>query len=251
MHFSPAFCYLVPFPLILSGMFITSTSYIKDMVKSNCTMDSWDLQLRPFATCAHTTDVEHNICWFVSGLCRKQVSLFRSCGKKGTVMLIGPLIEALRYHSVHLLNLPQNSTIVQIFLIRDHRTSSTNAWRHTDIYKLHILKFLILFCNYGILDNALYSSECIASDDRMIFSLWLCSPIQALAASMKLFVSLQLLDLGQSVVILGRVISSSQGLYLHTNTEKRTQNTNTKHPSPEWDSNPRSRRPCERRQFMP
>jgi hypothetical protein len=36
---------------------------------------------------------------------------------------------------------------------------------------------------------------------------------------MKLSVSLQLLDLGQSVGLLGRVISSSQGLYLYTNTE--------------------------------
>jgi hypothetical protein len=31
------------------------------------------------------------------------------------------------------------------------------------------------------------------------------------------------------------VISSSQGLYLYTNTKKRT-HTNTKHPCPEWDS---------------
>jgi hypothetical protein len=46
---------------------------------------------------------------------------------------------------------------------------------------------------------------------------------------MKLSVSLQLLDLGQSVRLLGRVISSSQGLYLYTNTEKRAHNTNTKH----------------------
>jgi hypothetical protein len=63
--------------------------------------------------------------------------------------------------------------------------------------------------------------------------LWLYSPIQALAASMKLCVSLQLLDLGQSVGLLGRVISSSQGLYLYTNTEKRIHNINTKHPCPE------------------
>jgi hypothetical protein len=54
---------------------------------------------------------------------------------------------------------------------------------------------------------------------------------------------LQLLDLGQPVGLLGRVISSSQGLYLYTNTEKRTHNTNTKHQCPEWDSNPRSWRP--------
>jgi hypothetical protein len=90
------------------------------------------------------------------------------------------------------------------------------------------------------------------SSARIFFPpLWLYRPIQTLAASMKLSVSLQLLDLGQSVGLLGRVISSSQGLYLYTNTEKRTHNTNTKHPCPEWDSNSRSRRPRERRQFMP
>jgi hypothetical protein len=59
-----------------------------------------------------------------------------------------------------------------------------------------------------------------------------------------------LLDLSHSVGLLCRVISSSQGLFLYTNTEKRTY-TNTKHPCPEWDSNPRSRLPSERRQYMP
>jgi hypothetical protein len=38
-------------------------------------------------------------------------------------------------------------------------------------------------------------------------------------------VSLQLLDLGQSVGLLGLVISSSRGLYLYTFTEKRTHKT--------------------------
>jgi hypothetical protein len=37
---------------------------------------------------------------------------------------------------------------------------------------------------------------------------------------MKISVPLQLLDLGQSLGLLGRVISSSQGLYLYKNTEK-------------------------------
>jgi hypothetical protein len=81
-------------------------------------------------------------------------------------------------------------------------------------------------------------------------SLWLYSPIHALAASMKLSVSLQLLDLEQLAGLLGRVISSSQGFYLYTNTE-RTHNTNTKHPCPEWDSNPRPRSLREQRQLMP
>jgi hypothetical protein len=65
-----------------------------------------------------------------------------------------------------------------------------------------------------------------------VFFFWLYNPIQALAASMKLSISLQLLDLGLSIG-LGRVIRSSQGLYLYINTEKLTYNTNTKHPCPE------------------
>jgi hypothetical protein len=75
---------------------------------------------------------------------------------------------------------------------------------------------------------------------------WLYSLIQALAASMKLSVSLQLLDLGQSVGLLGWVINSSTGLYLYKNTEKRTH----RHQRLDWE-NPRSQRPSERRQFMP
>jgi hypothetical protein len=65
-----------------------------------------------------------------------------------------------------------------------------------------------------------------------LFFLRRYSPGQALAASMKLSVSLQLLDLG----LLVRVINSSQGHYLHTNTEKRNHNANTKHLCPDWAS---------------
>jgi hypothetical protein len=61
-----------------------------------------------------------------------------------------------------------------------------------------------------------------------------------------------LLDLSHSVGLLGRVISSSQGLYLYTITKKCTHtHTNSTHPCPDWDSNPRSRLPNERRQCMP
>jgi hypothetical protein len=61
----------------------------------------------------------------------------------------------------------------------------------------------------------------ISRTSLTIFFLWLYSPTQALAASMKLSVSLQLLDLRESAGLLGWVISSSQGLCLYTNTEKR------------------------------
>jgi hypothetical protein len=63
---------------------------------------------------------------------------------------------------------------------------------------------------------------------------------------------ISLLIILQTVGLLGRVISSSQGLYLCTNTERRTHiRKHYKHPCPEWDSNPRSRLPSERRQCMP
>jgi hypothetical protein len=56
------------------------------------------------------------------------------------------------------------------------------------------------------------------------------------------------LDLRQSEGLLGRVISSSQGLSTCTQTQKNAHiytfiHTNTKHPCPEWDSNPRFRLP--------
>jgi hypothetical protein len=50
--------------------------------------------------------------------------------------------------------------------------------------------------------------------------------------------------------LLGRVINPSQGRYLHTGQQKQNKRTH-KHPCLEWDSNPRSQRSRERRQFMP
>jgi hypothetical protein len=74
---------------------------------------------------------------------------------------------------------------------------------------------------------ALDRAASVISWTAIFFPLWLYSPIQVLTASMILSVSLQLLDLGQSVGFLGRVISSSQGLHLYTNTVKRTHSTHT------------------------
>jgi hypothetical protein len=50
----------------------------------------------------------------------------------------------------------------------------------------------------------------------LLFPFWL--PLEHLA-SMKLSVSLQFFNLGQSVGLLGRVISSSQDLYVHGTTQ--------------------------------
>jgi hypothetical protein len=59
------------------------------------------------------------------------------------------------------------------------------------------------------------------------------------------------LDLRYSVGLLGRVISSSQGLSTCTQTQKNAHtHRDTKHPCLVWDSNPRSRLPSERRQYI-
>jgi hypothetical protein len=105
--------------------------------------------------------------------------------------------------------------------------------------------------NYSFYYIILYYIKIVHSFSPVnYFFLWLYSSVWALAASTKLSTSLQLLDLGESVWLLGRVIISSQGLYLYINTENRTHNSNTEHPSPGWDSNQRSQCPRERRQFM-
>jgi hypothetical protein len=62
----------------------------------------------------------------------------------------------------------------------------------------------------------------------------------------------QFLDLSQAAVLLGRVISSSQCLYLNTREDKhRKKRTHIKHPYPRRNSNPQSRPPSDRRLFMP
>jgi hypothetical protein len=65
--------------------------------------------------------------------------------------------------------------------------------------------------------NVVYISvfTCTMNDTVLINFFFPCgstAQFRALAASMKLSVSFRLLDLGQSAVLLGWVISSSQGL---------------------------------------
>jgi hypothetical protein len=55
----------------------------------------------------------------------------------------------------------------------------------------------------------------------------------------------------QTVGLLGRVINQSQGRYLYTAQHKHRINAHINIHALEWDSNPRSQRSSERRQFMP
>jgi hypothetical protein len=102
-------------------------------------------------------------------------------------------------------------------------------------YAFHISKkstryCIIAFpCSYLCLGNSIsrYSGwEHKVTAKILLSPLWLYSPIQASAASIKLSVSLQILDLGQSVGLLGRVISSSQGSAC-TQTQKNEHTTQT------------------------
>jgi hypothetical protein len=79
----------------------------------------------------------------------------------------------------------------------------------------------------------------------MFFFQWLFQPVQGpgLLFSSVIFFT-------QTAGLLGRVISSSQGRYLNTEQHKYRINAH-RHPCLEWDSNPRSQRSSERRQFMP
>jgi hypothetical protein len=67
---------------------------------------------------------------------------------------------------------------------------------------------------------------------------------------MKLSVSLRILNLGQSVGLLGRVISSSQDLYLHITSQTYNKRTHA-YKRLKYESNLRSRHESELRPFMP
>jgi hypothetical protein len=87
---------------------------------------------------------------------------------------------------------------------------------------------------------------CLVSYVHPIVQQWLCSPLLGPG----LFFSFVIFFLTQSVGLLGRVISPSQGPYLHTEQHKHRINSH-RHLCLEWDSNPRSQRSIERKQFVP
>jgi hypothetical protein len=76
---------------------------------------------------------------------------------------------------------------------------------------------------------------------------FLLLPLWSIGHSWNASFHFSFLILRQSVGLLGRGISSSQGRYL----QHRHGINADKHPCVEWDSNPRSQRSSERRQFMP
>jgi hypothetical protein len=119
-----------------------------------------------------------------------------------------------------------------------------------------ILKYLTAhetwYERYSIL--FIYLSICLSLYLSIYLSTYLSIYIYIYLWLYRLFVEpwplFQFLNLfTQTVCLLGRVISSSQGHYLNTGQHKHRINAN-RHPCLEWNSNPHSQRSRERRQIM-
>jgi hypothetical protein len=121
---------------------------------------------------------------------------------------------------------------------------SNYTWRRIQVMKLLIMQFSPTSYHYTIINGyvlyqcilihpSIYPTSCFHLEHR---------------ASVKHLVSLQFLNLRQSVGLLGRGISQTQGRYLHRTTQ--TQNKR-RHPYLEWDSIPRSKCSSGRRHFIP
>jgi hypothetical protein len=78
--------------------------------------------------------------------------------------------------------------------------------------KSHTSEFHHCFCNFKYDSDVNGKIPTFQTLYFFVFLVALQSNLWALATSMKLFVSFRLLSLGQSAGLLGRVISSSQGL---------------------------------------
>jgi hypothetical protein len=107
---------------------------------------------------------------------------------------------------------------------------------------LHAIAFILKIIFFS------HVTPCTVADTYQpdSLSLFPVAPTLEHRASVKRFVSLQFLNLRQSVGLLGRGISPSQRSYLY----KHRINTD-KYPCLEWDSNSRSQRSSGRRRFMP
>jgi hypothetical protein len=107
-------------------------------------------------------------------------------------------------------------------------------------FKIAFASFVLLMLK-SIMIEVLYLSPY----GLFLFSLFLVALNLEQRAFVNRFVSLQFLNLGQSVGHLGRGISPSQDRYLH----KHLINSD-RHPCLEWDTNPRSQCLREGNQFM-
>jgi hypothetical protein len=99
--------------------------------------------------------------------------------------------------------------------------------------------------SFSCVDMLFGSTHGEQSRTFFFFFFFCCCHVVDHSESVKRFVLLQFLNLRQSVGLLGRGISPSQGRYL-----AQTQNKH-RHPCLEWDSNPRSQCSSGRRYFMP
>jgi hypothetical protein len=161
--------------------------------------------------------------------------------KKNTFVVPWPLLQFRNRFTVELLGRVISPPHGLYLYTEQHKQNKRTQYRHP---------FLVWNSNPRTQRSNERRNSCLRPRghcDRL--NVWFLFPLalqlnSGLGRLHEISVSLRLLDPERSVGLLGRVISSSQDPYLYTNTEKRTHNTNTKHPFPEWDSNTR-------RQFIP
>jgi hypothetical protein len=152
-------------------------------------------------------------------------------------------------------------TYIQIYSTR--KTRETPTWSRQQANILATFLMIVSSSAYSILKTEATNYSGTSTDFRWdnrryeyisecIFFTSSCPHLGACCHFWSIGLISKFLDHSQAVELLGRVISSSQGLYLNTGQQKhRKTRTNVKHPCPEWVSKPWSRLPIERKQYMP
>jgi hypothetical protein len=140
------------------------------------------------------------------------------------------------------------------FLVRPRRHIKLH--RRTEAERSKVKYIFAVMMSPRILENLLSSLHSRHSWDHNICSSALKFLIYIYYGSTALCWALTAFSVSwsytQSVGLLGRGISPSQGLYLDTEQHNHRINAHKyRHPCLEWDSNPRSQRSSELRQFMP
>jgi hypothetical protein len=88
--------------------------------------------------------------------------------------------------------------------------------------------------------------------DRVVKYFFISIPLITYSYGVKFFIfSLDLYTIGRTPWMSDQLVARTLPKYRTTQTQNKRARTHTKHPCPRRDSNPRSQRPNERRQFMP
>jgi hypothetical protein len=143
----------------------------------------------------------------------------------GTTRSLGPLVSS-RHSEV----------------VKGDTQNTQSRWSRKPIFSLLSVFWKNAGPNDSVSEVIILAVTLISDGGLGIFFFTICIPIYGSTALVDLSRFLSFLIYIQSVGLLGRGISPSQGLYLHTEQQKHRINAH-RHPCLEWDSNPRPQRP--------